>query len=160
MNGELETYGRYLTERIQAIGSSLDGLAYQELNRAPDLPDANSPFVIATHILGSTRAWVLGIVCGQDLRRDRAAEFGAQGSYDELTAAAKRLSADIERALVSLDPATLDDRVTPPQELWGESEAHEITRRDGLAHMLEHAGMHLGHIHITRQLLEQRTGAV
>ena len=49
----------------------------------------------------------------------------------------------------------LDERYTPPKELWGESEPYEIMRRDGLAHMLEHAGLHLGHVHLTRQLVER-----
>ena len=155
MNGELDTYSRYLRERIDAMHSSVEGLSHRNLNRTPNFPGANSPFVIVSHVLGSTRAWVLGIVCGQNLRRDRSTEFVAKGSYEELAAAVNRLSADIGNALASLDPGSLDERITPPQELWGESKAHEITRRDGLAHMLEHAGMHLGHIHITRQLLEQ-----
>lgn len=155
MNSELDTYSRYLRERIAAIVAALDGLSEEDLNRAPDLPGANSPYVIATHVLGSTRGWVLGIVCGQGLRRDRPAEFVARGTFEELTEAAAKLSKEIEGALASLDPALLDERHKPPKELWGESEPHEIMRRDGLAHMLEHAGLHLGHIHLTRQLLEE-----
>ena len=155
MNAEIDTYSRYLCEKIETMLSSVEGLSHRDLNRKPNFPDANSPFVIVSHVLGSTRAWVIGIVCGQNLRRDRAAEFVAKGSYEDLAVAVKRLSTDIESALASLDPGSLDDRITPPQELWGESEAHEIPRRDGLAHMLEHAGMHLGHIHITRLLLEE-----
>ena len=157
MNGELDTYSRYLRERIAAIVEALDGLSEEELNRAPDLPGTSSPYVIATHVLGSTRGWVLGIVCGQDLRRDRPAEFSARGTFAELSEAARTLSGDIESALASLDPAMLDERYTPPKELWGASEPYEIMRRDGLAHMLEHGGLHLGHIHMTRQLLEEPT---
>lgn len=155
MNSELDTYSRYLRERVAAIVAALDGLSEEDLNRAPELPGANSPYVIASHVLGSTRGWVLGIVCGQDLRRDRPAEFVARGTFEELTEAAAKLSREIEGALASMDPAMLDERYTPPKELWGESEPYEIMRRDCLAHMLEHAGMHLGHIHLTRQLLEQ-----
>lgn len=155
MNAELDTYNRYLQERIAAIPAALEGLSAEELNRVPDFTGANSLFAIATHVFGSTRSWVLGIVCGQDLERDRPSEFVARGTFDELSEAARRLSRDIEQALSSLDPALLDDRYAPPQKLWGESEPYELMRRDGLAHMLEHAGLHLGHIHITRQWLQQ-----
>ena len=145
MKSELDTYNRYLRERVAAIVAALDGLSEDDLNRAPDLPSANSPYVIASHVLGSTRGWVLGIVCGQDLRRDRPAEFVARGTFEQLTAAAGKLSKEIEDALASLDPAMLDERHTPPKELWGESEPYEIMRRDGLAHMLEHGPVaHLG----------------
>ena len=156
MNAELATYDRYLQDRIAAIPSALEGLSTEQLNRVPDLPQANSLFAIATHVLGSTRAWVLGIVCGRDLSRDRASEFVAEGTFEELADAASRLADDIAHALSSLDPALLDDRYTPPKELWGESDPYEIMRRDGLAHMLEHAGLHLGHIHLTRLWLEQQ----
>ncbi len=155
MNAELDTYRRYLLDRIAAIPSALEGLSTDELNRVPDFPGANSLFVIATHVFGSTRSWVLGIVCGQDLDRDRPSEFVARGTFDQLAEPARRLSRDIEQALSSLDPAFLDDRYTPPKKLWGDGEPHELMRRDGLAHMLEHTGLHLGHIHITRQWLEQ-----
>lgn len=155
MNAELDTYERYLVDRIAAIPAALEGLSDEELNRVPDFTNANSLFVIATHVFGSTRSWVLGVVCGQELDRDRSSEFAASGTFDELAEAARLLSHDIEQALSSLDPAFLDDRYTPSKELWGDSEPYELMRRDGLAHMLEHAGLHLGHIHITRQWLER-----
>ena len=155
MNAELDTYNHYLLDRIAAIPAALEGLSTEELNRDPGFTNANSLFAIATHVFGSTRSWVLGIVCGRDLERDRPSEFVAHGTFNDLAEAARRLSRDIEQALSSLDPALLDDRYTPPKKLWGESEPYELMRRDGLAHMLEHAGLHLGHIHITRQWLEQ-----
>ena len=158
MNAELDTYRRYLRDRIAAVPTALEGLSAADLNRVPSFPGANSLLVIATHIFGSTRSWVLGIVCGQDLQRDRPAEFAAQGTFAEVSLAARSLCDDIDKALSSLDPAVLDDRYTPAKQLWGESEPYELMRRDGLAHMLEHAGMHLGHIDITRHWLEQHPG--
>jgi len=92
-------------------------------------------------------------VCGQPLRRDRPAEFASSGTYETLGEAASALSGEIDEALAALDPATLDDRFVPAQELWGEGEPHEITRREGLAHVLEHASMHLGQIQVTRDLV-------
>jgi uncharacterized damage-inducible protein DinB len=66
--------------------------------------------------------------------------------------AASALSDEIGEAMAGLDPSTLDDRFVPRHELWGEGEPHEISRREALAHVLEHASMHLGQIHLTRDL--------
>ena len=135
--------------------AALKGLSEEQLNQRPDVPGANSGYVIATHVLGNARAWVLGIVCGQPLRRDRPGEFASSGTYEELGKAACALSGEIDAALAVLDPSTLNDRFMPPRELWGEGEAQEITRREGLAHVLEHASMHLWQIQLTLDLISQ-----
>lgn len=160
MNAEIETLNRYLHAKIDEILAALEGLTEDELNSAPAVPGANSPFVIATHVLGNMQAFVLGITCGQDLRRDRAAEFRSRGRAEELRAAARGLAREIEDALGRLDSATLDDRFLPAQELCGEGETHEITRREGLLHPLEHAAIHLGQILLTVDLIKGQPGAV
>jgi uncharacterized damage-inducible protein DinB len=96
-----------------------------------------------------------GIACGQPLSRDRPAEFASSGSYETLGKAACALSGEIAEALEALDPSTLEDRFVPAQELWGEGEPEEISRREALAHVLEHASMHLGQIHLTRDLVSK-----
>jgi uncharacterized damage-inducible protein DinB len=153
MNPEIETYSKYIRKQIADIHTALRGLGDEQLNQRPGVPGANSVYVIATHVLGNVRAWVLGIACGQPLSRDRPAEFASSGAYDALGRAASALSDEINDALAGLDPSTLDDRFMPAQELWGEGEPHEISRREALAHVLEHASVHLGHIHVTRDLV-------
>jgi uncharacterized damage-inducible protein DinB len=154
MNPEIDTYSHYIREKIAQIHAALRDLSEAELNCAPDLPGANSAYVIATHTFGNMRAWVLGVICGRDLRRDRPAEFDSRGTYEALGKAACELSGEIETALQELDPATLSDRFVPAQELWGEGEPAELERRGCLAHVLEHAGIHLGHIQMTVELLK------
>jgi hypothetical protein len=153
MNSEIADFSHYLHEKINAILAALKPLSEEELNSAPEIPGANPPFVIATHTYGNIRAWVIGIACGRPLSRDRPAEFRSSGTYDDLAAAARRLSADIDTALEQLDPGTLDDRFTPSQELFGEGPTHEVSRRGALIHPLEHAAIHLGHIQMTVDLL-------
>ncbi len=155
MTPEIATYSRYIREKIAQFDVAVSSLSEADLNRAPDFPGANSPFVIATHVLGNMRAWILGIVCGQELRRDRPAEFVSHGTYQQIRAAAFSLSSEIEAALEGLDANTLGDRFTPPQELWGEGTSVELQRREGFAHALEHAGIHLGHMHVTLELLKR-----
>jgi uncharacterized damage-inducible protein DinB len=153
MNPEIETYSKYIRKQISDVHTSLKGLSDEQLNQRPDVAGANSGYAIATHVLGNARAWILGIACGQPLSRDRPAEFASSGTHDALGKAASALSDEINDALAGLDPSTLDDRFMPARELWGEGEPHEISRREALAHVLEHASMHLGHIHVTRDLV-------
>jgi uncharacterized damage-inducible protein DinB len=152
MTPEIDTYSHYIREKVAQLNAVLEGLSDDDLNRAPDLPGANSPYVIVTHVLGNMRAWVLGIICGQDLHRDRPAEFRSTGTRDEIDLAARSLSREMESALQKLDPIMLSDRFIPPQELWGEGDPVELERRACLAHVLEHAGIHLGHLHMTLEL--------
>jgi uncharacterized damage-inducible protein DinB len=154
MNAEIEAHSAYLRKRVADIHEALRELSPADLNRAPDVPGANTAFVIATHTFGNLRAWVLGIVCGQDLRRDRPAEFASRGAYEDLGVAACKLSGEIDEALQKLDPKTLDDVITPAPELFGEGQTYEMTRREALLHPLEHASIHLGHIQMTVQLLK------
>ena len=158
MNPEIETYSKYIRKQIADVHAALKGLSDEQVNQRPDIPGTNSVYVIATHVLGNARAWVLGIVCGQPRRRDRPGEFASSGTYGELGKAACALSGEIDAALAALDPSTLDDRFVPAQELWGEGEPHEISRREALAHVLEHASMHLGQIQLTADWVRGQSG--
>jgi hypothetical protein len=153
MNPEIELYSRYLRKRVTDILTAVQPLSEEQLNCAPGVPGGNSPFVIATHTFGNIRAWVLGIVCGQEMGRDRASEFVSRGTYADLQAAADSLCGEIDAALDALDPATLDDSFTPKQELFGEGVTYEQSRREALLHPVEHASIHLGHILLTVDML-------
>ena len=100
---------------------------------------------------------MLGIACGQPMGRDRPAEFRASGrDAVALVAGAATLSKEIDAALSALAPADLDRRLVPSAVLWGEGEPQEISVRDALVHVVEHAALHLGQLQITRDLaLEQ-----
>jgi len=153
VNSDIETYSHYIRKQIAGIQDCLRDMTEEQINRAPDVADANSAFVIATHVLGNARAWVLGIACGRSVVRDRPAEFASRGSSADFDRAATALCAEIEEALTGLDPSILDRRFKPAQELWGAGEPYEVTARMALADVLEHASIHLGHIQMTRDLV-------
>ncbi len=158
MNAELAAYRGSIDRRLREICDVLDGLTPAQLNLRPDVDCANSGWVLATHTLGNARAWVLGIACRRDVRRDRPAEFASSGG----DAAAFRHEADafgreMAAALEQLSPADLDRRGVPPAELWGEGPPREISARDALLQVVEHASLHLGHLHVTRDLARART---
>ena len=154
MNSELAAYAASIEKRLAQICDCTDGLSAARLNWRAPAGDANSAWVLATHTLGNARAWVLGIACSQPVGRDRPGEFASAGDD------AARLRADVaafvremRAALERLSPADLDRRLVPSKELWGENEPHEISVRDALLQVVEHASLHLGHLQITRDLL-------
>jgi len=151
VDAEIETYSRQIRSILERVCACLEGLNQSQLNRRPAIDGANSAYVIAAHTLGNARAWVLGIACGRPIERDRPAEFRASGrDASALLAEANRLSDEIAAALAALSPSDLEQRVVPAASLWGEGEPHEISRREAILHVIEHASIHLGHLHMTR----------
>ncbi|MGH7309533.1 MAG: DinB family protein [Candidatus Rokuibacteriota bacterium] len=149
---ELATYGRELRWVLNQMATSVQGLTAAQLNWRP-ATSANSAYAIVSHVLGSTRVYALGFGCGQPVGRDREAEFAAIGTDAEgLIAALRRLASEIAAALGGLRPAALDERFTPPPELWGTGTPAEISRRDALVESIRHAGLHLGELRLTRDL--------
>ncbi len=152
MNPEIEVYSHQIRSLLERVLACLEGLSEPQLNWRPPIDGANSAFVIAVHTLGNARTWVLGIAGGRDMGRDRPAEFRAAGSYGQMAEATHELSREIEAALAALPPSALERWVVPSQELWGEGEVREISVRQALIEVIEHASIHLGELHVTRDL--------
>jgi uncharacterized damage-inducible protein DinB len=153
MDAEIETLSRQIRSLLERVCDCLEGLSEAKLNWRPPVDGANSAYAIAAHTLGNARGWVLGIACGQPVERDRPAEFRASGrDAAELVAGAKRLSQEIGAALVALSPSDLDRRLVPLPMYWGEGEPYEISVREALLHVVEHASLHLGQLQIMRDL--------
>ena len=153
MDSEIETYRDQICRLLERLQMELERLSEEQLNARPSLSGANSPYVIAAHVVGNARAWVLGIACGRPLRRDRPAEFASRGSHAEISAGIGRLMHEIGGALATLDPKELDRRLLPAPELWGEGEPMEVSVRGALIEVIEHASIHLGQLQVTRDLL-------
>jgi uncharacterized damage-inducible protein DinB len=149
---EIREYHDSIATRLSQICDALDGLSADQLNWRP-LPGGNSAWVLATHTLGNARAWVLGIACGQPVGRDRPAEFASSGSdAAALRGESERFLSAMAAALDGLTPADLERRLVPAKELWGENQPHEISVRYALLQVIEHASLHMGHLHVTRDL--------
>jgi hypothetical protein len=152
MNDEMAEYRYWINTRIEMLVATLDGLTPAQLNWRPH-DGANSAWVLATHTLGNARAFILGIAAGRDVTRDRPAEFASSGDdAARLRDQAQALMRDIDEALASIDPATLDDRIVPPQALFGENPTREVARRYAILQVVNHVALHLGHLELTRDL--------
>lgn len=149
---EVQVYAEYVRELIHRTIDALDGLTDEQINWNPPWHDSNPLFVIATHSLDCARAYVLGIVAGLDASRDRPAEFASSGTMADLEALAHEAGSEIEKTLGEMDPKRLDHVSVPPKELWGTGTPHEVSGRWALASTIRHMSIHLGEIHVTRDL--------
>lgn len=118
-------------------------------NTQPSLPNANTPAQLVVHALSACEWWIRGIVCGDEVARDRDAEFEATATTNELQArcaATKSLLTELAPRVaaateVHFNPVT---RV-PLGQPW--------TVGLALVHAYEELAQHLGHLEITVDLL-------
>ncbi|HMQ35277.1 MAG TPA: DinB family protein [Chloroflexaceae bacterium] len=154
MAQEATAYAQMLTQIARDIIGQLEGLSDEELNHPVPLPDANTLAAVATHTIGAGEYWTLVLVGGQDIPRDRPAEFRAVGHGPDLIARYERWIAALQALLADLPEAALGPLPNPPagRRLAAIGDA-PITGRDCLLHAVEHSATHLGHIQLTRQLV-------
>ncbi len=157
MSAEITIYVQELRWVLDQIIHILSSYPSARLNWRPATGTANSAYAIASHVVSCTRVYVLGFGCGQEVERDRQAEFAATGENSkELIAAVHNLADEIEAGLTALPPSSLDQRLRPPQHLWGATtESREISAREAIVSSIRHAALHLGELRLTRDLAER-----
>lgn len=106
--------------------------------------ESNSIGNLLLHLDGSTRKWILNVVAGRNLPRDRAAEFAERGPIEKsvLLARLRSTISDVDGVLAALDEATLLER--RPSE--------NVTVLWAVVHALEHFAMHTGQIILITKL--------
>ena len=131
---------------------ALEGVPEELLNRSVEVPEANSLYAIATHLMASGESWTLGAVGGQNLERDRDAEFVATGRYADLRARHDSWMAALHELLDAMPDAELD-RSTGIPPYRDDLDIEQMTVEHALLHAIDHTSMHLGHIQVTKQFL-------
>ena len=138
-----------LEESLDELRRGVDGPSVDALNAKPAGGQTNTIAVIVTHALGSTRSWLSLAVGAPSPARDRDAEFRAVA--DEGFAA--WTEASIAGCLAVLDGARWDPgRIGTPDRNPHLAEEPR-TAAYAAAHALAHLGEHVGHLHMTRELL-------
>lgn len=154
---ESDVYADLLVWLLERIAEAVEATPAALLDHAP-YEGATAVGAIAAHVHGATVAWTLGIGAGQDVTRDRPAEFASAGvAAADLAAGLRDLARGIETALAALAPSSLDELVTPSQALFGEGTPHAMPRRRGFASAIRHCAIHLGHLEMTADLLREQT---
>ena len=147
----VEDYLWFVDEALDGMVAIVTQLGDDKANRRPDIPGANSPYVILHHCLGVMEYWGGHVVAGRPTQRDRDAEFGAYGPVDELVDRTRAA-----RAQLAADVATLDPLAPPRHPPDDEDDAAlPIGRTQGgaLVHIYEELSQHRGQMEGYRDLL-------
>jgi uncharacterized damage-inducible protein DinB len=113
--------------------------------------EANSLFVVATHVAGAESFWIGEVVGGRPAQRNRDAEFQAQCETES----------DREALLTRLSEAghtswQVLSQLSLPQLLERRTARdRQMTALWCILHIVEHNSLHLGHMELTAQLWEQ-----
>jgi hypothetical protein len=142
-------------EYLHFVDKALDGMAriVTELgddlaNQRPDIPGANSPYVILTHCLGVMACWGGQVVGGREIHRDRPAEFTASCPVADLVEKTRAAKAQL-----AADVADADADAPPRTAPGGDAQPWKKTQGGVLLHLYEELAQHHGHMEITRDVL-------
>lgn len=142
---ELLMFRDGLLPMVDRVVACLDGLDEAAANWRPDAPDKNSLVVIAAHVLGNVEEYVFSVVLGQQVHRDRDAEFATTGPAGPLIATWAELRPRIDAAIVGMDPTEMArERYHPRRDM--------ITGRRALYQATHHSAEHAGEAELTRGL--------
>jgi uncharacterized damage-inducible protein DinB len=153
MSGEASHFAVVLERIARYTLAQFRDISDVDLNRPLELPESNSAFVLATHLIGTAEYWVLELAGGRDVQRDRLAEFRATGTGAELVARYERWLAAMQEVLQALPDERLDQPASIPARYHPTFNVELMTLRDALLHVVEHCALHQGHLELTRQLL-------
>jgi uncharacterized damage-inducible protein DinB len=137
------------TTRME-VGHIVREASLEALNWRPG-PEANSLFVIATHVAGAERFWIGEVVGGQPAQRHRDAEFQARCETESDREALLMRLSDVGhtswQVLSQLSlPQLLETRT---------ARGRQVMVMWCILHILEHNSLHRGHMQLTTQLWEQ-----
>jgi DinB superfamily len=145
-----DEYLYFLARAFTGMLEVLSELGEEAINTRPSLPGANSPYAIVYHCVEMSDYWIGHVIAGRPANRDRAAEFSATGSLDDL----RRRVADVQRRLLDdLADADLrgDPKNPPARDYQGPEQS--LTCAGVLLHVLEELAQHHGHVQLSRDLL-------
>jgi hypothetical protein len=146
---EIEGYIGIIKELHGEIKKLIDQVPLESLDWKPiegtgELA-TNSMAALVIHMVGTQFNWIKAVIAGQPVSRDRDAEFSAKGlAKAELKSKLDGAMKMTEEILPGLTPAKLEEsrkrRDQPVSVRWC------------ILHVIEHLGMHIGHMQLTYQL--------
>ncbi|MGH3855902.1 MAG: DUF664 domain-containing protein [Pseudonocardiaceae bacterium] len=146
----IDDYFAFVDDALDGMVNIVSELGDDRANRRPDIPGANSPYVILTHCLGVMEYWGGHIVAGRPITRDRAEEFRAAGPVGALVERAGRARQQLRADTANVDPFAPPRGAPRPEDV-------ELplgrTQGGALVHIYEELAQHRGHMELTRDLL-------
>jgi uncharacterized damage-inducible protein DinB len=150
MHGLFAAYLEKMRGMHAEFARVLDGLTPAQLDWSP-APTANSLAVLAAHVAGAERYWLVDILGHGESARDRDSEFSTADA--EAAALQGRLAAAMAAMEESVSRLTLDDL---GRVLYSPQHKRENTVAWALVHVLEHTATHLGHAQAVRDLMNSQ----
>ena len=139
-----------LQELHKDVEKALEGLPPEALDWSPKT-GVNSITALIVHLTGSQRFLFGEVIGGQDIHRDREAEFRAKGLAPDMLK--QRLDDNLIYIADVLERFTLADLETKRM-----FRTREVTVGWVIGHSLKHTATHLGHIQVMRDLWDQFKG--
>jgi len=132
------------------IFAAAEPLTDREINWAhPQL--SNTIGILLRHVAGSERHWIIEVVGGRKVPRDRDAEFGHEPLSKERLLADLRAAYDEVRIVMeSLSAADLIREIEVPAR----NERRMLPAGWALLHSLQHTAYHLGQIQLFKKMAE------
>lgn len=141
-------FAHSLTTSIERIITCLDGLDADGINWRPPAPDTNSLYVLAFHTMCNAEQTVLVVLNGEDIPRDRDAEFTVVGESAEwIHQRWADLKPRLEAVINNLTAEDLDKN-------YEHARRGTISGWKALNIVTIHANEHAGHAELTRDLLK------
>jgi len=140
----------YVDAAIDSMVGIVSGLGDVLANKRPNIEAANSPYAILNHCLGMMNFWAGYVVCGREVKRDRAAEFTASGPLDDLIERARKAKAQFRADIVEVDAYASPRGALGPGH---DDHPKHTTQGGALMHVYEELAQHLGQMEISRDLI-------
>lgn len=150
---ELDDVLRHIDLALDGMCATLEALGDERVNVRPDLPGANSPFVIVRHCCGVMEHWGATELAGRPTDRDRDAEFSSSGTVAELVQLVRSQRAQLAADLASFDGAAPALRAQERDGFSAPERAAVATQGGVLMHVYEELAQHRGHLDLTADLL-------
>ena len=144
---------------LDEFREAIAGATPEMLNQRLGGEGTNSVTVLSVHAMHSTRSWLAAAVGAPRPARNRADEFVATMPDDAtLLSFMASMQADCHHLLDdarNVDWSAMRETHVRP----GSDMPTQVTAAWALMHAMEHLREHVGHVGLTRQLLDGRAGA-
>lgn len=137
-------------EILDGYIAALETLDDHTVNKTPLPGTVNTAFALVTHVHGMAHYWGGAVVAGEDIPRDRDAEFRASGTAAE----ARVLIEEVRGRLPGWARVALTEGIRN-REATGTSRRNvsEVTPEWVLEHILHELAQHLGHLEVCRDVV-------
>lgn len=141
----------FLNRVRDAVVRTSEGLTDDE-QRAPGVPSGTNLLGLIRHLTGVEVHWFQRVFLGEVQDRDDSMQVPADVVRDEVVAAYREACARSDRIVRACPDLSTPAKVPNP------GEAHSVSLRRIVVHMIEETARHAGHADILREQLDGSTG--